>query len=96
VAQFEFKLTFHPFGSLWFGKKLNFSMSGFLSNSEKEGLKNKFQVIATGSHPVVPSRSSCDDRHAVKKLEPDDWEWQVRRCDRYVFLNSLYYYPNST
>jgi hypothetical protein len=28
-------------------------MSGFLSNSDKEGLKNKFQVIATGSHPLV-------------------------------------------
>ena len=49
---FKLELLFIRFLPLWFGKKLEYSLSGVLSISGKQGLKRKFQVGVLESHPI--------------------------------------------
>ena len=59
---FKLELLFIRFLPLWFGKKLEYSLSRVFSISDKQGLKRKFQVGVLGSHPVLTVRLCYSSR----------------------------------
>jgi hypothetical protein len=61
--------SFSSLCSLWFRKKLNILTSGFLSSSDKEGLKSEFQVSAVGSHPLIYIKRVYNKSRKVSNLD---------------------------